>query len=61
MGNYQFLENILDEDFENIYNKYNKNSKEAMKELYKIYKERSMAFNNNNYIDDISAILIFLD
>ena len=59
MGNYQFLENIIDEDFENI---YNKNSKEAMKELYKIYKERSMAFNNNNnYIGDISAILIFLD
>ena len=60
MGNYQFLENILDEDFENIYNKYNKNSKEVIKELYKICKERNMAFNNN-YIGDISAILIFLD
>ena len=58
MCNYQFLESIIDEDFENI---YNKNSKEAIKELYKIYKERSMAFNNNNYIDDISVILIFLD
>ena len=60
MGNYQFLENILDEDFENTYNKYNKNSKEVIKELYKICKERNMAFNNN-YIGDISAILIFLD
>ena len=55
------MENIIDEDFEKIYNECNKNSKEAMKELYKIYKERSMAFNNNNYIGDISAILIFLD
>jgi hypothetical protein len=60
MGNYQFLENILDEDFENTYNKYNKNSKEVIKELYKICKKRNMAFNNN-YIGDISAILIFLD
>ena len=60
MGNYQFLKNIIDEDCGNIYNNFNKNSKEAMKELYKIYKKRNMAFNNN-YIGDISAILIFLD